>query len=90
MGTEKEKELTNLQDTLEENAENESKKQEDDFIYRVILMETHLNYIKEKVEEILYEIKILFEKLEYRIKIREEKIKEAEEKKINLKQWMII
>ena len=81
VGTEKEKELTNLQDTLEENAENEAKKKEDDFIYRVILMETHLNYIKEKVEEFLYEIKILFEKLEYRIKIRDEKIKEAEEKK---------
>ena len=81
VGTEKEKELTNLQDTLEENAEAEAKKKEDDFIYRVILMETHLNYIKEKVEEFLYEIKILFEKLEYRIKIRDEKIKEAEEKK---------
>ena len=70
VGTEKEKELTNLQDTLEENAEMEAKKKEDDFIYRVILMETHLNYIKEKVEEFLYEIKILFEKLEYRIKIK--------------------
>ena len=81
VGTEKEKELTNLQDTLEENAENEAKKKEDDFIYRVILMETHLNYIKEKVEEFLYEIKILFEKLEYRIKIRDEKIKEADEKR---------
>ena len=81
VGTEKEKELTNLQDALEENAEMEAKKKEDDFIYRVILMETHLNYIKEKVEEFLYEIKILFEKLEYRIKIRDEKIKEAEEKK---------
>jgi len=80
VGTEKEKELTNLQDTLEENAEAEAKKKEDDFIYRVILMETHLNYIKEKVEEFLYEIKILFEKLEYRIKIRDEKIKEAEDK----------
>ena len=32
-------------------------------------------------KKILYEIKILFEKLEYRIKIRDEKIKEAEEKK---------
>ncbi len=81
VGTEKEKELTKLQDELERNAENEAKKKEDDFIYRVILMETHLNYIKEKVEEFLYEIKILFEKLEYRIKIRDEKIKEAEEKK---------
>ena len=81
VGTEKEKELTNLQDTLEENAENETKKKDDDFIYRVILMETHLNYIKEKVEEFLYEIKILFEKLEYRIKIRDEKIKEADEKR---------
>ena len=81
VGTEKEKELTNLQDTLDENAENEAKKKEDDFIYRVILMETHLNYIKEKVEEFLYEIKILFEKLEYRIKIRDEKIKEADEKR---------
>ena len=81
VGTEKEKELTTLQDTLEENAENEAKKKENDFIIKVILMETHLNYIKEKVEEFLYEIKILYEKLEYRIKIRDEKIKEAEEKK---------
>jgi dynein regulatory complex protein 1 len=86
VGTEKEKELTNLQDTLEENAEMEAKKKEDDFIYRVILMETHLNFIKEKVEEFLYEIKILFEKLEYRIKIRDEKIKEAEEKKQQFKE----
>ena len=53
-------------------------------------MESHLNYIKEKVEELLYEIKILFEKLEYRIKIRDEKIKEAEEKKINLQLWKIL
>jgi len=39
-------------------------KKEDYFIYRVILMENYLNYIKEKVEEFLYEIKIFFEKLE--------------------------
>ena len=50
-------------------------------------METHLNYIKEKVEEFLYEIKILYEKLEYRIKIRDEKIKEAEEKKDQFNAW---
>ena len=42
VGTEKEKELTNLQDTLEENAELEAKKKEDDFIYRVIHMEHFL------------------------------------------------
>ena len=87
VGTEKEKELTTLQDTLEENAENEAKKKENDFIIKVILMETHLNYIKEKVEEFLYEIKILYEKLEYRIKIRDEKIKEAEEKKEQFNNW---
>ena len=81
VGTEKEKELTNLQDTLEENAEMEAKKKEDDFIYRVIHMENHLNNIKEKVEDFLYDIKILYEKLEYRIKIRQEKIKEADEKR---------
>ena len=81
VGTEKEKELTNLQDTLEENAELEAKKKEDDFIYRVIHMENHLNNIKEKVEDFLYDIKILYEKLEYRIKIRAEKIKEAEDKR---------
>ena len=81
VGTEKEKELTNLQDTLEENAELEAKKKEDDFIYRVIHMENHLNNIKEKVEDFLYDIKILYEKLEYRIKIRQEKIKEADEKR---------
>ena len=81
VGTEKEKELTNLQDTLEENAEMEAKKKEDDFIYRVIHMENHLNYIKEKVEDFLYDIKILYEKLEYRIKIRDEKLKEADDKK---------
>ena len=50
-------------------------------------METHLNYIKEKVEEFLYEIKILYEKLEYRIKIRDEKIKEAEEKRDQFNSW---
>ena len=50
-------------------------------------METHLNYIKEKVEEFLYEIKILYEKLEYRIKIRDEKIKEAEEKRDQFNAW---
>ena len=87
VGTEKEKELTNLQDTLEENAEKEAKKKENDFINKVILMETHLNYIKEKVEEFLYEIKILYEKLEYRIKIRDEKIKEAEEKRDQFNSW---
>ena len=87
VGTEKERELTNLQDTLEENAEKEAKKKENDFINKVILMETHLNYIKEKVEEFLYEIKILYEKLEYRIKIRDEKIKEAEEKKDQFNVW---
>ena len=87
VGTEKEKELTTLQDTLEENAENEAKKKENDFIIKVILMETHLNYIKEKVEEFLYEIKILYDKLEYRIKIRDEKIKEAEEKKEQFNNW---
>ena len=44
-------------------------------------MENHLNYIKEKVEDFLYDIKILYEKLEYRIKIRDEKLKEADDKK---------
>ena len=80
-GTEREKKLTQKQDELEKEAEDEAQKKENDFINKVILMETHLNYIKEKVEEFLYEIKILYEKLEYRIKIREEKIKEAQEKK---------
>ena len=64
IGTKKEKELTTLQDTLEENAEKAAKNTENDFINKVILMETHLNHIKEKVEEYLYEIKILYEKLE--------------------------
>lgn len=87
IGTKKEKELTTLQDTLEENAEKAAKNTENDFINKVILMETHLNHIKEKVEEYLYEIKILYEKLEYRIKIRDEKIKEAEEKKDQFNSW---
>ena len=60
IGSKKEKELTTLQDTLEENAEKAAKNTENDFINKVILMETHLNHIKEKVEEYLYEIKILF------------------------------
>ncbi len=50
-------------------------------------MEAHLNHIKEKVEEYLYEIKILYEKLSYRLKIREEKIKEAELKKKQFQKW---
>ena len=89
IGTKKEKELTTLQDTLEENAEKAAKNTENDFINKVILMENHLNHIKEKVEEYLYEIKILYEKLEYRIKIRDEKIKEAEEKKDQFNSWNI-
>ena len=89
IGTKKEKELTTLQDTLEENAEKAAKNTENDFINKVILMENHLNHIKEKVEEYLYEIKILYEKLEYRIKIRDEKIKEAEEKKEQFNSWNI-
>lgn len=89
IGSKKEKELTTLQDTLEENAEKAAKNTENDFINKVILMETHLNHIKEKVEEYLYEIKILYEKLEYRIKIRDEKIKEAEEKKDQFTSWNI-
>ena len=89
IGTKKEKELTTLQDTLEENAEKAAKNTENDFINKVILMENHLNHIKEKVEEYLYEIKILYEKLEYRIKIRDEKIKEAEEKKEQFNSWSI-
>ena len=81
--------IKNLIDKLDrvENAEKEAKKKENDFINKVILMETHLNYIKEKVEEFLYEIKILYEKLEYRIKIRDEKIKEAEEKRDQFNSW---
>ena len=47
IGTKKEKELTTLQDTLEENAEKAAKNTENDFINKVILMETHLNHIKE-------------------------------------------
>ena len=38
---------------------NWKQKKEDDFIYRVIHMENHLNNIKEKVEDFLYDIKIL-------------------------------
>ena len=82
IGTKKEKELTTLQDTLEENAEKAAKNTENDFINKVILMETHLNHIKEKVEEYLYEIKILYEN-----KRRKDKRSRREERSIQLMEY---
>ncbi|MCQ2820774.1 MAG: hypothetical protein MJ252_26240 [archaeon] len=87
MGNKKSQQLTEQQTENEKKARENADKTENNYINKVILMETHLNHIKERVEEYLYEIKILYEKLSYRLKIREEKIKEAELKKKQFNTW---
>ena len=77
MGNRKSQQLTQRQTDNEKKARENADKTENNYINKVILMESHLNHIKERVEEYLYEIKILYEKLTYRLKIREEKIKEG-------------
>lgn len=87
MGNRKSKQLTMQQTENERKAKENADRTENGYINKVILMEAHLNHIKEKVEEYLYEIKILYEKLSYRLRIRDEKIKEAELKKKQFTKW---
>jgi dynein regulatory complex protein 1 len=73
--------LTNLEDEKEAAAEREAYKQEMDFINKVIVMETHFNFLKETTENFSYELKIMLERLDYRVEVRDEKIRENQEKK---------
>ena len=83
----KEKELTKLEDDLERKCEKDAYRAELEFINKIIVMEKHSNYMKETIEDFNFEVKILLERLEYRVEVRDEKIKENEEKKTQYDKW---
>lgn len=82
-----EKALTSIEDECELAAERAAYKQEMEFINKIIIMEKHSNFLKETIEDFTYEVKILLERLEYRVEVRDEKIKENEEKKSQYEKW---
>jgi hypothetical protein len=83
----KERALTNLEDELEEKAKKDAYKAEMEYINKVMIMEKHSNFLKETIEDFTYEVKILSERLDYRVEVRDEKIKENEEKKAQYERW---
>jgi hypothetical protein len=83
----KERALTNLEDELEEKARKDAYKAEMEYINKVMIMEKHSNFLKETIEDFTYEVKILSERLDYRVEVRDEKIKENEEKKAQYERW---
>lgn len=84
---EKERALTNLEDELERKAKNDAYKAEMEYINKVMIMEKHSNFLKETIEDFTFEVKILLERLEYRVEVRDEKIKENQNKKAQYEKW---
>ena len=79
--------LTNNENEKELENEKEAFKEETRFINKIIVMEKFFNILKEQIEDFTYELKILLEMLEYRVEVREEKIKENNEKKDQYLKW---
>jgi hypothetical protein len=77
-----ERELTSLEERKEAEADRMATKQENDFICKVMKMEKYFNYLKETTENFNYDLRILLERLDYRVEVRDEKIRENKEKKI--------
>ncbi len=73
--------LSDKQDEKEKEIDADVYRHEMDYINKVLVMEKYYNFLREHIEDYTYELKILFERLEYRVEVRDEKIKENEEKK---------
>lgn len=76
-----ERNLTEKQNEKEREIDIEIYKNEMEYINKVLVMEKYYNFLREHIEDYTYELKILFERLEYRVEVRDEKIKENENKK---------
>jgi len=76
-----EKALSDKQDEKEADIDKDLYKHEMDFINKVLVMEKYFNFLREHIEDFTYELKILYERLEYRVEVRDEKIRENEDKK---------
>jgi hypothetical protein len=76
-----EKSLSEKQDEKEREIDIDVYKHEMDYINKVLVMEKYYNFLREHIEDYTYELKILYERLEYRVEVRDEKLKENEDKK---------